>query len=80
MATDMGLINDFIQKEEQVKCPKRCGNCDWYDLTVPTSVVRKLRKGKGYKCSITGRGMFKDDGKKCKNHIFRSDQFCDQPK
>lgn len=26
----------------------------------------------------TGRGMFKDDGKKCKNHTFRSDHFCEQ--
>ena len=60
------------------QCQRRCGNCDWYDLTVPTTVVRKERIEKGYKCSITGRGMFKDNGKKCKNHTFRSDHFCEQ--
>ena len=55
------------------QCQRRCSNCDWYDLTVPTTVVRKERIEKGYKYSITGRGMFKNDGKKCKNHTFRSE-------
>ena len=44
-----------------------CDYCRWYDITVPTLVVRGNRSERGYKCSITGRSMFKSDGKKCKN-------------
>ncbi len=42
---------------------KQCGFCGWWDRTVPSSTA----KGKGYKCSITGKTKLASEGKYCKS-------------
>lgn len=45
---------------------KQCQYCDWWDRTVPSSTT----KGKGYKCSITGKTKLASEGKYCNNFCF----------
>ena len=42
---------------------KQCGFCGWWDRTVPSFTT----KGKGYKCSITGKTKLASEGKYCNN-------------
>lgn len=42
---------------------KQCRFCGWWDRTVPSSTI----KGKGYKCSITGKTKLASEGKYCKS-------------
>jgi len=50
---------------------KQCQYCDWWDKTVPSMTF----KGRGCKCSITGKTKLPGEGKYCRNYIFAKAEY-----